>query len=94
MEFLIVSRHAGAVEWLADRGITGDVMSQVGPDDVTGKHVVGNIPLHLACLAGQVIVILLIKSYFSTEKLSIIILYKNFNLLDDTFVVINNRKIF
>lgn len=30
------------------------VRAEVGPDDVRGKHVVGNLPLHLAALATSV----------------------------------------
>ena len=58
-ETLIVTRHAGIVEWLAQHGITGEIKPppQVGRDDVTGKVVVGALPLHLAALALEVIVV-------------------------------------
>ena len=53
--FVIVSRHEGAVKWLAQCGITGPVISgNATPDDVRGKVVVGNVPLHLAALAARV----------------------------------------
>ena len=54
-EIVIVSRHAAAVEWLAAQGITGPVISgNATPEDVAGKVVIGNLPLHLAALAHQV----------------------------------------
>ncbi|GIV04077.1 MAG: hypothetical protein KatS3mg015_2907 [Fimbriimonadales bacterium] len=54
---VIVTRHAGAVEWLARRGITGTVIEHASPDDVHGKIVVGVVPLDLAALADEVWVI-------------------------------------
>jgi putative CRISPR-associated protein (TIGR02620 family) len=51
---VIVSRHTGAVEWLAQRGITGEVIAQATPEDVRGKNVIGNLPMHLASLAAKV----------------------------------------
>lgn len=54
---VIISRHAGAVEWLEQLGITGDVISHATPEDVQGKDVIGNLPLHLAALAKSVTVI-------------------------------------
>ena len=53
-ETVIVSRHAGAVAWLAAQGITGNVIAQATPEDVRGKVVIGNLPLHLAALAAKV----------------------------------------
>lgn len=53
-EIVIVSRHAGAVAWLAQQGITGPVIAQAAADDVRGKVVVGNLPLHLVAEAHQV----------------------------------------
>jgi len=53
-ETVIVSRHAGAVAWLAAQGITGTVIEQATADDVRGKVVVGNLPLDLAAEAHQV----------------------------------------
>ncbi len=53
--FIIISRHAGAVAWLAQRGITGPVISgNAAPDDVRGRIVIGNLPLHLAAQAARV----------------------------------------
>lgn len=52
---IIVSRHAGTIEWLRERGITGEVIAHVSdPSQVTGKIVVGNLPLHLAAQAFAV----------------------------------------
>ena len=54
-EFVIVTRHSGAVEWLAERSITGQVIAHVSdPAQVAGKAVIGNLPLHLAALADRV----------------------------------------
>jgi len=53
-ETVIVSRHAGAVEWLAQRGITGRVISHAAPEDVRGNIVIGALPFHLAALALRV----------------------------------------
>ena len=53
-ETVIVSRHAGAIEWLAAQGITGTVIEQATAEDVRGKVVVGNLPMHLASEAHQV----------------------------------------
>ena len=53
-EFVIVSRHEGAVKWLAERGITGNVIAHATPEDVRGKVVVGALPLHLAALTEAV----------------------------------------
>lgn len=85
---LIVTRHPGAVAWLADQLIPHEhravrtetglewwpvglepadpeyycyravaVRAEVTADDVRGKHVVGNLPLHLAALCASVTVI-------------------------------------
>ena len=56
-EALIVTRHAGLVEWLALHGVEGQVITQASPDDVRGRHVVGVLPLHLAVLAASVTVV-------------------------------------
>ena len=53
-ETVIVSRHAGAVEWLRRQGIAGTVIEQATADDVAGKVVIGNLPMHLAAEAHQV----------------------------------------
>lgn len=49
---LIVSRHAATVEWL--RSVAGEdvpVLASATADDVRGKVVYGNLPLHLAAEA-------------------------------------------
>jgi len=54
---VIVTRHQGLVDWLAQRGIVGDVIAHATPDDVRGKDVIGNLPLHLAAVAKSVTVV-------------------------------------
>lgn len=51
MNILIVTRHKPLVQWLANRGIVGQVIEQAGPDDVRGKHVFGVLPMWLAAHA-------------------------------------------
>lgn len=53
-ETVIVSRHAGFVALLAERGIVGRVIAHATADDVRGRIVIGALPLHLACLARKV----------------------------------------
>lgn len=53
MDYLIVTRHKGLVEWLAARNITGQVIEMATKDDVKGKDVVGVLPPYLACLAAS-----------------------------------------
>lgn len=57
MEPLIVTRHSGLVEWLAKRGITGQVVEHATVRDVTGRIVYGNLPLHLAAYARLVVTV-------------------------------------
>lgn len=54
---LIVTRHTGMVEWLARRGITGEVKAQVTAADVRGRRVIGVLPLHLAAEAAEVVAV-------------------------------------
>jgi CRISPR-associated protein Csx16 len=56
---IIVSRHAGAVQWLAEQGITGEVSSHVSPEQVKGKKVYGTVPLNLASMAYSVTTIVM-----------------------------------
>lgn len=51
---LIVTRHAGAVEWLRRRGIEGEVLEHASAEQVAGRRVVGVLPLALAAAAGEV----------------------------------------
>lgn len=56
-DIVIVTRHPGAVEWLARLGIDGPVIEHASPADVRGKIVVGVVPLYLAALAYEVWVV-------------------------------------
>ena len=56
---IIVTRHEGAVEWLRQQGITGNVISHATESDVAGKDVIGILPLHLAALANSVTAIVM-----------------------------------
>ena len=51
---LIVSRHAGAVDWLRRRGLVAPVVAHATAEDVRGKRVYGVLPLHLAAAAADV----------------------------------------
>jgi putative CRISPR-associated protein (TIGR02620 family) len=53
-ETIIVTRHNTLVQWLAQHGITGKVISQATADDVRGKIVYGILPLWLAAEAESV----------------------------------------
>lgn len=54
MKTMIVTRHAGAIEWLRLRGVEGAVISHATPDQVRGCAVYGVIPLNLAAEAAEV----------------------------------------
>jgi CRISPR-associated protein Csx16 len=46
---ILVTRHPGAIEWLARRLIKGRVVAHLDPDLLShGDTVVGNLPAHLA----------------------------------------------
>lgn len=51
---VIVSRHAGAIEWLREYGYVGPVIEQATADDVRNMFVIGNLPLHLAALTAMI----------------------------------------
>jgi len=51
---LIISRHAGAIEWLKQRGIEGRVIVHATVDDIRGEDVIGHLPLALASCAASV----------------------------------------
>ena len=59
MDYVVVTRHQVLVEVLRDRGIiAGDVMvidHVTDPEVLRGKVVIGILPLHLACLAEEII---------------------------------------
>ena len=48
METVIVTRHQGLVEVLAELGHVGKVISHATADDVRGKVAIGVLPMHLA----------------------------------------------
>lgn len=54
---IIVSRHAGAVEWLRRQGIVGEVIASADAETVRGRHVIGNLPMTLAAEAASVTII-------------------------------------
>lgn len=55
MKTIIVARHEGAVKWLNDKGITGEVISHVSdPSVLDGNIAVGILPLNLAARAAEV----------------------------------------
>lgn len=59
-ETVIVTRHPALISYLVEKGIIAescDVLSHATPEDVDGKHVIGILPLHLACLAHSVTVV-------------------------------------
>jgi putative CRISPR-associated protein (TIGR02620 family) len=57
---VIVTRHVGAVAWLAKHGITGEVTLRItSPAQIAGKRIIGNVPLHLAAHAREVCTIVL-----------------------------------
>ncbi len=54
-EIVIVTRHAGLVQYLAEQfSITGRVVAHATPDDIRGKVVIGVLPLSLASIASEV----------------------------------------
>ena len=55
---LVISRHPGCVQWLKDNGVEIDaVITHATAEDVTGKNVIGHLPLHLAALTASVSVV-------------------------------------
>ena len=60
MEYLIVSRHTAAIDFIcsADRRFAdAPSLTAATPDDVRGKVVAGNLPLHLAALAAEIVAV-------------------------------------
>lgn len=54
---VVVSRHKTFIEYLKEENIVGEKTPVIGhatADDVSGKHVLGAIPPHLAVLAASV----------------------------------------
>ena len=57
MEKIVVTRHAGLIPVLVEHGIVDSdvrVVAHATAADVTGRHVVGVLPLHLAAEAAKV----------------------------------------
>lgn len=54
---IIVTRHMGAVQWLAQKGIRGRHMERVKRAEVRGKTIYGVVPLPMAALAKEVYII-------------------------------------
>jgi CRISPR-associated protein Csx16 len=55
---VIVSRHAGAIQWLSNLGIVAKVIPHVeNEDDIAFKVVIGNLPFNLAWLPNNLYVI-------------------------------------
>lgn len=53
---IIVTRHAGLVDYLKQEGLVDDnvkVVSHAGPQAVAGKHVLGVLPHSLSCLTAS-----------------------------------------
>lgn len=49
MTTLFVTRHSGAIEWAARRGIVARMVAHLDPEDVgQGDIVMGTLPVHLA----------------------------------------------
>lgn len=54
---IIVSRHAATIEWLRAEYphlAAAPVLASATPADVAGRHVWGNVPLHLAAVSRTV----------------------------------------
>lgn len=57
VEVVVVTRHPALVAFLVEKQlVTGEpkVIAHATPEDVHGKHVIGVLPMHLACLAASV----------------------------------------
>ena len=53
---LIVTRHAGLVEYLRELGLADDstqVLSHATPEQIAGRHVCGVLPHSLSCLCSS-----------------------------------------
>lgn len=58
MKKIIVTRHAGLIEYIKTYLPTlaegAEVVPHAKAEEITGAHVIGPLPLHLACLCAQV----------------------------------------
>ena len=59
---IIVTTHAGLVEWLRRRGIKGPVHTRIKRSDIRGKHVFGSLPIYLAAEASFYTIITMSKN--------------------------------
>jgi len=60
MNTVVVTRHPALMGYLVSEGIapaTARVVTHATPEDITGAHVIGVLPLHLAALAACVTVV-------------------------------------
>lgn len=60
MTRVIVSRHPAAIEFIrreAPEFASALVLAQANTEDVAGRIVAGNLPLHLAALAAEVVAV-------------------------------------
>jgi putative CRISPR-associated protein (TIGR02620 family) len=54
---IVVTRHPTLVDYLREQGLIGpdaEVISHATPEQIRGRHVVGVLPLSLACEAASV----------------------------------------
>ncbi len=59
-KYVIVSRHPAAIQFIRAndaRFLGAPVVSSATPDDVRDRWVAGNLPLHLAALAREVVAV-------------------------------------
>ena len=54
MSPLIITRHAGIVEWLRRRGVVGEVVPHATAALVADRDVIGILPLNLCALARSI----------------------------------------
>ena len=75
MDKIIVTRHQALIDYLKEIGIIDGnepIVAHATADDVRDKHVIGVVPLSLACLAKKVTEVpLLIPSSMRGKELSI-----------------------
>lgn len=60
MRYIIVSRHPAAIEFIRrtdPRFAEAPVLLTAAPEDVKGAIVAGNLPLHLAAAAAEVVAV-------------------------------------
>lgn len=56
MKTIIVTRHAGAADWLREHHPefgNCEVLAHASPEDLKGNKVIGVLPIHLAALCGE-----------------------------------------